>query len=205
MMALVVFTGGARSGKSRAAQALAASKASDGRPVFVAVFGRESAEDAEFSQRIARHRADRPAQWTTLEVAATDDWIGEVPAEALLLVDCIGTMLGSAMEDAHASVSPGATTDADGDWLPDGFDEHAEASFAAALQAILQRSGDTIVVTNEVGDGVVPVYASSRWFRDRLGQANRALVASADAAYLVVAGRLVDLLALGATAAWPED
>ena len=65
-------------------------------------------------------------------------------------------------------------------------------------------ASDTIVVTNEVGDGVVPSHTSGRLFRDLLGRCNRRLIDVADAAYLVVAGRLVPLDALTRDAAWPE-
>ena len=70
---------------------------------------------------------------------------------------------------------------------------------------MIAREGDTIVVSNEVGDGLVPAYATGRLFRDLLGRANRRLIDAADSAWLVVAGRLVDLGALGHDAAWPED
>ncbi len=60
-------------------------------------------------------------------------------------------------------------------------------------------------MTNEVGDGLVPAYASGRLFRDVLGRANRMLVSRADRSYLTVCGRLVDLSALSASPAWPED
>lgn len=204
-MAVVVFTGGARSGKSAAAQSLAAARALEGQEVTVVVFGRDSENDREFADRIRRHRADRPVDWKTLEVTSLSE-LSVVSAEpGLVLVDCIGTMLGLAMEEAYAASAEGALGTADPDELPEGFALAAESRFGPALEAVLGRHGDTIIVTNEVGDGIVPLYASSRWFRDRLGLANRALVAAADVAYLTVAGRLIDLSALPGEARWPED
>lgn len=204
-MALVVFTGGARSGKSSAAQSLAISRAADGHHVTVMVFGRDSEADPEFSDRIRRHRADRPATWTTVEVVSLSEPLNGIDTPGLLLVDCIGTLLGLAMEEAYAATSAGGLGSADPAALPEGFGESAESRFAPALEAILCREGDTIVVTNEVGGGIVPAFASSRWFRDRLGQANRTLVSEADSAYLTVAGRLIDLSSVSPEARWPED
>ena len=204
-MALVVFTGGARSGKSAAAQSLAESRALDGHDVTVMVFGRESEQDPEFADRIRRHRADRPADWSTVEITSLTALQARSTVPGLLVVDCIGTMLGLAMEEAYADAAAGDLQTADPGALPEGFAEAAEFRFGTALEAILGRRGDTIVVTNEVGDGIVPMYASSRWFRDRLGLANRALIAAADAAYLTVAGRLIDLSSLPGQARWPED
>jgi adenosylcobinamide kinase/adenosylcobinamide-phosphate guanylyltransferase len=70
---------------------------------------------------------------------------------------------------------------------------------------MLERPGDTILVTNEVGDGVVPAFPAARLFRDVLGRANRRLVQSADAAYLVVCGRTIDLLEGPGRVEWPRD
>ncbi|HET6497560.1 MAG TPA: bifunctional adenosylcobinamide kinase/adenosylcobinamide-phosphate guanylyltransferase, partial [Coriobacteriia bacterium] len=67
------------------------------------------------------------------------------------------------------------------------------------------RRGDTVVVTNETGWGVVPAYPSGRVFRDALGRANAALCTIADAAYLVVNGRLVDLTSAPTELTWPGE
>lgn len=203
-MALVVFTGGARSGKSAAAQRLAEERRLDGASVMVAVFGR-SGGDSEMSARIERHKAERPAGFATLEVTDPALWLGEVPAEELLLVDCLGTLLGRCMELAWERTGVDALGDAPADELPRGFESEVSLLFDPLVDALASRSGDTIVVTNEVGDGIVPGYASGRLFRDVLGRANRRLVSAADAAYACVAGRLIDLAALPMEARWPED
>lgn len=186
-MALIVLTGGARSGKSGTAARLAADRA---RPVIVAVAGAADG-DAEMAGRIARHRADRPAGFKTLEVAglAVSEWLPRVPSDAVLLVDCLGTLLTDVL------------------WGSGEFglsEEHAEARTEEVVEALVAREGDTIVVTNEIGMGVVPVSASGRVFRDVLGRANAVLVAAADAAYLVVCGRCIDLVAASADPVWPE-
>lgn len=204
-MALVVFTGGARSGKSAAAQSLARSRALDGVPVTVAVFARDDGTDPEFADRVARHRADRPATWTTIEAGDPLTWLEAVGADDLLVVDCLGTLLGLAMEDAYEACGGDALQLADPALLPDGYEAELASRFEPAVEALLARSGDTIVVTNEVGSGIVPGYASARLFRDVLGRANGRLVSAADAAYATMCGRLIDLRATPSSAKWPSD
>lgn len=206
-MALVVITGGARSGKSAAAERLALARQREGARVVVAVFGHSAGgDDAEFAERIARHRADRPAGFETIEPAPADEWWSAVDEGALLVVDCLGTYLGRVMEDVwELTRGESSFADADATHLPGGFEVDCAARFDRATTALAGRRGDTIVVTNEVGAGIVPSHASGRLFRDLLGRGNRALVGSADGAYLAIAGRLVDLTALPCEACWPED
>lgn len=187
-MAIVVFIGGARSGKSGAATRLAALR---GKPVYVAVAGVADGDD-EMAARIERHREERPDGWTTLEVAGVPaaEWLPAVPEDSVLLLDCLGTVLTGLL------------------WPQGGGEiDEAEADRRALVltDALLARAGDTVIVTNEVGMGVVPVSASGRLFRDVLGRANARLVAGADAAYLVVCGRSIDLCASPADPAWPTS
>jgi len=201
-MALVVITGGARSGKSRAAQELAAVRYQDGQPVTVVVFG--SASDAEMTERIARHQADRPLTFALIEAEDSLSWIARLPEGHLLVVDCLGTCLGRVMLEAWEAVANGADM-ADADGLPEGLEAHVGDVMGNVVSAVLARTGDTIVVTNEVGSSVVPAYATGRLFRDELGRANRRLIDRAQASYLAIAGRLLDLESLPRTALWPED
>lgn len=192
-MALVVVTGGARSGKSAAAQRLVerrmqAGHAPDG--VVVAVFG-SAEDDPEMAARIERHRAERPEGFETLEATDPVEWMADVPDGALLLLDCIATLVGLAMT-RHAFDAPHEVTDV--------LDE----TLASVTGWLAERGGDTVVVTNEVGCGVVPAYASGRVFRDVLGRANATLVSGADAAYLALGGRLLDLHTLPRDIEWPR-
>lgn len=199
---LVVVTGGARSGKSAVAQDLAVQLDAAGVPVTVAVFGRP--DDAEMAERIARHREDRPAGFRTVEVADPRAWSAQA-VHGGLLVDCMGTLLGRIMTLDHAGrtgEAPGFSTD------EEVAEEHARAveyALSVVAQDLIGRTDPTIVVTNEVGDGVVPAFASGRLFRDVLGRVNRLLVDHADAAYLCVAGRLIGLDTLPTRARWPQD
>jgi adenosyl cobinamide kinase/adenosyl cobinamide phosphate guanylyltransferase len=197
-----VFTGGARSGKSRAAQALALERHARGHRVVVAVFGRES--DTEMTARIARHRDDRPEGFDTLAVEHSADWLARVPEGDLLVVDCLGTFVGLVMEECW-TLEGGSPLDPAEECVAPEVAEAVSAAVASTVDALVRRAGDTIVVTNEVGDGVVPAYAAGRLFRDVLGAANRTLVDAADRSHLCVAGRLLDLHRLDRAASWPED
>ena len=170
-MALVVFTGGARSGKSAAASRLAESH---GSAVVVAVAG-VAVDDTEMAARIEQHRADRPSAWTTMEVAGLPiaEWLPAVPAGAVLLLDCLGTLLSDVLWG-------------DGKQLTD--ETEAETLAHALTDALAARAGDTIIVTNEVGGGIVPDNALAREFRDAAGLLNQRIAAVADEVYLAVAG-----------------
>lgn len=203
-MALVLFTGGARSGKSHAAEDLAKSRERDGGHVAVVVFGREGV-DAEFTERVRHHRARRPDGWDTIEVADCTQWHNRIPDDSLVVVDCLGTLLGLCMESAFTAADAGELGDAHPNRLPAGFEEAISELLDVTVNWLVARHGDTIVVTNEVGDGIVPSHATGRAFRDVLGRANRRLSDRADAAYLCVAGRLVALHTLDREVRWPED
>jgi adenosylcobinamide kinase/adenosylcobinamide-phosphate guanylyltransferase len=203
-MALVVFTGGARSGKSSAAQALACRRAMDGEPVTVVVFGIDG-EDPEMGERAARHQAERPAGFELIEAQDSRSWLGQAVGGSFLLIDCLGTLVGMVMSEEWPSAAEGHELVDAGSDLPLGYADNVESIVGELVRALCDRSGDTIVVTNEVGGGVVPAYGSGRLFRDVLGRANHTLVSRADRAYLVACGRLVELSGRSASAAWPED
>jgi adenosylcobinamide kinase/adenosylcobinamide-phosphate guanylyltransferase len=203
-MALVVLTGGARSGKSSAAQNLALRRAVDGCPVDVLVFG-VVGDDAEMAERVVAHRSSRPEGFRVVEATESSSALIAVRQESLLLLDCLGTLVGLVMSEEWPSVHAGHELVDAGSVLPAGYSEAVEVRVRELVGAICERAGDTIVVTNEVGDGVVPAYGSGRLFRDVVGRANRILVAAADRSYLTVCGRLVELSALSGAPVWPED
>ena len=168
-MSLVVLLGGARSGKSRLAVRLAGES---GAPVVFVATG--EAGDDEMAARIARHRDERPAGWTTVEEPRR--LLGAVeaaPPESCLVVDCLSLWVANLIEVAAVEAIEG---------------EAGEAAAAAAA-----RPGGTIAVTNEVGLGVVPATPLGRAYRDVLGRVNEAWVAAADEALFVVAGRALRL------------
>lgn len=168
-MSLTVLLGGARAGKSSAAVALASKW--DGDVVFVAT---AQARDAEMATRIAHHRADRPATWTTIEEPLElADALASLQDE-LAIVDCLTLWVANLTERGH---DPGRV--------------RSRASEVASLAAA--RRAPVLVVTNEVGLGIVPATVAGRSFRDLLGSVNREFVTRAERAALVVAGRLLPL------------
>lgn len=197
-MSLIVITGGVRSGKSAAAQRLVASRHDEAVVVVSACDG----DDSEMGRRVARHRAERPAGFRTLEVHEGMSWTVDVAEDACLLLDCLGTLVGQVIGASFAMHGEAVQAD---DLVGEETEADAEAAADALVDWLLARGGDTVVVTNEVGSGVVPGFPDARLFRDILGRANRRLVDTADAAYLAVAGRLVDLTSLSRDAAWPGE
>jgi adenosylcobinamide kinase/adenosylcobinamide-phosphate guanylyltransferase len=188
-VSLILLTGPVRSGKSAAAEALATAR---GGSVAVAVAGWDG--DGEMRRRIGAHRDGRPADWTTIDAARADAaWLADVPAGTVLVLDCLGTLVSNICHEAVG----------DADTAPVGSEASVSARVDALVEALLARDGDSVIVSNEVGWGIVPVWPGARLFRDELGRANRRLLEAADAAYLVVDGRFLDLRALPAHAVWP--
>jgi adenosylcobinamide kinase/adenosylcobinamide-phosphate guanylyltransferase len=186
---LAVVTGPVRSGKSRAALRLALDT---DREVVVAVGGRE--DDPEMVRRIAAHRAERPGSVSVVEADGELAWLAGVPDKTCLVVDCLGTILGLSLVGLVPEGAQIAGHEA----------ETAAVRIVDALvEALAERGGPTIVVSNEVGWGVVPATPLGRLFRDAVGRANRALVARSEAAWLVVSGRAIDLHAYSEEIAWP--
>lgn len=174
---LILVTGGARSGKSRFAEQLAA--ASGRETWYVATM---TPLDDELRARVARHRARRPAEWVTVEEPL--DLAGAVrraPSGATVLVDCLGLWVSNLL---FACERPQAWAPADWErWVDD-----CVARAAAVADALRGREGSAVVVTNEVGLGIVPGEPLTRWYRDALGLVNQAFAARATAVYLLVAG-----------------
>jgi len=177
--------GGARSGKSSFALSLA--HRTGGRVVFVAT---AEGLDDEMRQRIERHRRERPQHWRTLEapVELGEALRTEAGVADVVLIDCLGLLVANVMgEDTDDAAALEARLDAEVDGL------------LAAHQA---GAATFIVVSNEVGMGVVPAYASGRVFRDLLGRVNQKLARAADRVYWMVAGLAVEVKASGLAANW---
>jgi adenosyl cobinamide kinase/adenosyl cobinamide phosphate guanylyltransferase len=170
-MALTFLLGGARSGKS----ALAVRLASDWEGPVIFIATAEARDDGELAARIARHRLERPGGWQTVEEPL--DLIGElgrVPERAFLVVDCLTFWTANAL---HAGWS----------------DEDVERAAADAAALAAARGSPSVVVSNEVGMGIVPAAPLGRSYRDLLGRVNAVFAEHAERACLVVAGRIVEL------------
>jgi adenosylcobinamide kinase/adenosylcobinamide-phosphate guanylyltransferase len=170
----VLVTGGVRSGKSRHAESLLA----DAPFATYVAPGPTGDGDPDWVARIDAHRARRPVSWTTLE---TRDLTAALGVAGPVLVDCLGTWL-AALLDARD--------------LWDASAETVTTTVDALLDEVVETLAlrdDVVLVTNEVGLGVVPTHRSGRLFRDLLGLVNQRLAAACDEVHLVVAGRVLRL------------
>lgn len=189
---ITLVTGGVRSGKSRYAESLVPAS----RPVAYVAPGLVPVDgDAEWARRVAAHRERRPACWTTVESADLAAVVAG--ASTPLLIDCLGTWVTRLVDDAQAWDDPVAAAEAVGlarEALVGALVEaRADARTDAPAGVDVAAGVDVVLVTNEVGWGVVPEHASGRLFRDELGRVNAAVSAVADRVALVVAGRVLDL------------
>jgi adenosylcobinamide kinase/adenosylcobinamide-phosphate guanylyltransferase len=180
-MSLHLILGGARSGKSGRAEQLAlAAKA----PVTYIATARGG--DAEMRARIAHHQARRPRQWVTVEapVALAQALRQAATPEGVVIVDCLTLWLTNLLFDGRAH-------DAD-----EGVIEPPPAyarEHAALLDVLPTLPGTAILVSNEIGFGVVPLGALTRFFADEMGRLNQAVAALAPRVTLMVAGLPLEL------------
>lgn len=173
---LTLILGGARSGKSAFAERLAAKLGE--RVVYIAT---AEAKDDEMIARIKAHKAQRPSHWQTLEIR---QYIGqrlqEEPPEAdVVLLDCITLLVTNVL----------LADDPDLDNLDEVAAQIAvEKEIESVVTEVSQSSAHWIIVSNEVGLGLVPLYPLGRIYRDILGRANQQIAACADVVYFMLAG-----------------
>lgn len=166
---LTLVLGGARSGKSRYAQALVG----DRNAIYVATARRDT--DREMRARIIRHRDDRPRGWVTIEEPeAVPGVVRQArPADVPVLVDCVTLWLSNLLErEIHTPARKQQ------DILLAAVKEFADAS----------RDREVIAVSNELGMGIVPATRAGRRFRDIHGWANQVLAADASRVVVMIAG-----------------
>ena len=169
-MALTLLTGAARSGKSAIAARMALAH---GGPVTFIATGEP--RDEEMAERIARHRAERPPSWRTVEEPVRlEDAIASAAPDAFVIVDCLTLWVSNLLEKG---------LDAD----------NVAARAAEATKAAAARTPPVVVVTNEVGAGIVPMHPESRAYRDLMGRVNAIVAGGAERALLAVAGRVLRL------------
>lgn len=171
----ILVTGGVRSGKSRHAEALMSGR---DRVTYVAAGAMATDDDPDWAARVAEHQARRPGHWTTRE---TLDLPEVIAAGGPVLVDCLGTWLTATLDELDGWVAD-----------PDSWRPELDLRLDALTKAVAAAE-DLVLVTNEVGLGVVPAHASGRIFRDLLGLVNQRVGASCDEVHLVVAGRVLRL------------
>lgn len=176
-MTLTLILGGARSGKSTVACRVAQRLGSD--VTFVAT---ARPLDAEMRSRIIAHVDDRPESWVTVEAPlAVPKAVAGVDTSHTIIVDCVTVWISNLVVEIELTHDEVLTRVDD------------------LIEVCLRRDATTVVVSNEVGMGVVPDTELGRSFRDLQGFVNSRLAASAERVGLVVAGRVLDL---GTPAAW---
>jgi len=167
---IILLLGGARSGKSTRAQQMASKL---GRRVLFCATA--EALDADMQKRIKEHRRTRPESWQTLEAAYS-------PSAALapvvagydaVIVDCITLLVSNLMGKSRVS----------GKRM-----QQIDKEINGLINLLQRREATYILVSNEVGMGIVPHFRMGREYRDILGKANQQLAASADEVYLMIAG-----------------
>ncbi|WP_151634358.1 bifunctional adenosylcobinamide kinase/adenosylcobinamide-phosphate guanylyltransferase [Noviherbaspirillum aerium] len=175
-MTISLILGGARSGKSAHAERLAAASAKQ-----VAYIATAQAHDIEMAERIGVHRQRRDASWTTVEEAlALGDAIRRWSSpERIVLVDCLTVWLSNLLFSEQRDYPEVGRI-----IPPDSF--HRERQ--SLLDALRDAAGEVILVSNEVGLGIVPQGAISRWFVDEAGRLNQAVAAISDRAVFIAAG-----------------
>jgi adenosylcobinamide kinase / adenosylcobinamide-phosphate guanylyltransferase len=163
-MSIIFVTGGARSGKSTFALNFA--RATDEAVTFIAT---AQAFDDEMAERITKHQLERPKEWTTIEAPIDVHTTLENTQTRVVILDCLSLLVSNLM-----------------------LENYSETQILERIQNALEiaktRDLKLIVVSNEVGSGIVPEYPLGRLFRDVLGRANQTVAATSSEAYLLVAG-----------------
>ena len=182
---LTLILGGARSGKSTYAEERAKDAGGDS-VLYVAT---SETKDEEMQQRVEKHRADRPSGWETVEASrnVAQAIRQERSAAKVILLDCMTFLVANHLMDAAAPEDDPFDAPSS-----DPFDAQIEADVVAEVEAIIaymnESDAEILVVSNEVGLGVVPPYELGRAYRDILGRANQVLARHADEVLLLVAG-----------------
>lgn len=187
---VVLILGGARSGKSWMAEKLA--RQSAGRVTYVAT---AEARDDEMRRRIERHKAERPAGWKTVEEPlALAEAVEKAAGESdLVLVDCLTLWVSNRLcqVDLEVPVEERRGVEA-------RLSRELEETAARLVNAARKEAATLLLVSNEVGLGLVPDNVLGRVYRDLLGILNRRLAAEADQVLMMVAGIPVDVKRLSA-------
>lgn len=182
---LTLILGGARSGKSSFAEQRAREAGGD-QVLYIAT---SETKDQEMEHRVIKHRAERPSSWVTVEAPrdVAQALLKAGSESSFILLDCMTFLVAN-----HLMKAAAPHDDPFGDPSSDPFEDNIEAEVVAEVEALVefvQRSeAELLVVSNEVGLGVVPPYELGRAYRDILGRANQILAAHADEVLFLISG-----------------
>jgi len=180
---LTLILGGARSGKSSYAERLALQHG--GQVLFVAT---AQPLDGEMAERIANHQNNRPANWQTLEIASAVGALLKSRTQSgtlqagVILVDCLTLLVSNLLLAVSSGVGEDLTVD------EEAATALVETEITRLLEAVQTIPAEWIIVSNEVGLGLVPPYPLGRVYRDLLGRANQRVASRADQVIFMIAG-----------------
>ena len=161
-MSIYFIAGGARSGKSRKGEELAKKLAGSSRPIFIAT---AEAVDDEMTKRIQKHQNDRGDAFSLVEEPKNlSKALKDIDTDTTVLVDCLTL------------------------WLSNNMMGEGSDSNESVIDAARARTGATIFISNEVGEGIVPMHPVSRQFRDLSGIMNQQFAQAADKVYFMKFG-----------------
>lgn len=180
---IILILGGARSGKSTFAEKLA-KKIAGKNVTYIAT---AQALDEEMEQRIAYHKTQRPVDWKTIE-EPTDIYqaVQSVDNNQTVLIDCLTLYISNLL----LKENPEGNLDLE---RKKNLEEDIVENINQVLKYTEKKDIDLIIVSNEVGQGLVPSYELGRLFRDISGRVNQYISSKADKVYLTVAGLPLDL------------
>ncbi len=176
---ITYITGGARSGKSRFAESLLAGKDN---VLYVAT---GIGFDDEMKDRIARHKSQRNPAWKTVECyrGLAQSLKHEFPDRGFVLLDCVTILVSNFMV-----LDAGVEWDSAGIDAADGIERIILKEIAAFLDMARDYNGQTLIVSNELGMGIVPATPLGRYYRDIAGKINQVIAGAADDVYLMISG-----------------
>jgi len=187
MPGIYLILGGARSGKSSYGEELAASF--KGRVAYLAT---SKITDEEMEKRVIKHRARRPGDWVTIELSGLKPDNKEIDRiDSLLQKNSIDTLLLDCATNLLFRLLDGYRLDrleVISNELELKIESEVLGFFSHLMEKLSSREMDIIIISNEIGMGVVPAFPLGRLFRDLMGTVNKRLAEAADAVYLFTAG-----------------
>jgi len=175
---VTLVIGGARSGKSHFAESLP----TPGQHVTYVATAPAFEADPEWIVRMAAHKNRRPAQWQTIETIDLDKILSESTSKDFLIIDCLTLWCSATIDERNGW----ERIDGDGEFVEVEFE--LSNCFQNLTKSLVATSSQVVIVTNEVGYGIVPDLATTRFFRDQLGKLNIAVAAISGTVFQVTAG-----------------
>lgn len=196
-MSLTFVIGGARSGKSSFGE-LKAKEYSD-RVLYIAT---SVITDPSMADRVKKHREQRPSWWETLEMYSDFKSLlnkSEFIESEVILIDCMTTLIGNFMHDSKLDFDTCSMEDVN------ALEKKIRSEVLSLIDIANENEKKLIIISNEVGMGLVPPYYMGNYFRDISGRLNNEIGKKSDFIYLVFSGIPIKLKHKGETIKWPQD